>query len=728
MINLSPQEKIDIFKNLFRGRKDVFAMHWEKADCSAKGYTPVCLNEWKRGICYKLQRRKCKDCPHKKYVGLNEYYIDQHLRGNKVFGIYPLLDNNTSYFLVVDFDGKHWKKDIMKYYKKCKEYELPVYIERSRSGEGGHAWIFFNEKYPAYKSRDIGTNILRGAKIIDQFAKEDSFDRLFPSQDTLSGKGFGNLIALPLQGKARENENTVFLDPSNKLKPFNDQWEKLKFAKKISIKRLDKIYNKFNKDSKNVKVSNNSKSALNIIIDKQIFINKMYLPKILITFLREELNFANSDFLIKMRIGISTYGMEKYFKLIETKKDYYTIPRGFKNNLINFLNENSIKFNLENQRKKVKKVDYKSSCELYDYQKDAVNDLLIEENGILVASPGSGKTIMGIEIINRLGQPALILVHKKQIFNQWLERIENFLGIPKREIGQFCGNKKKIGKQVTVAMMQTLSRIENFDKEYGDNNFGTIIVDECHHIPAKTFRQVITQFNPYYLYGLTATPKRKNNDEKLIFIYIGKILHTIDRNNNEIESTKENKESDIKVTIKKTDINVPFKIKVDNFQVLSKIITFDSNRNKLVVDDITSEVDKNNKCLVLTERKEHVDVLSYYLKGKYELVILTGDLTEKQKRERIKQIDSSNFQILIATGQLIGEGTDFPNLNCLFLIYPFSFEGKLTQYIGRIQRGKNTKGRIYDYRDINIEYLEKFYKKREKYYNKNNFEIVNAQK
>ncbi len=726
MINLTPQEKIDIYKSFFRGRDDVFAVHWEKADGSASGYTPVCLNEWKSNICYKLQRQKCKDCPHQKYVGLNDYYIDQHLRGNKLYGIYPLLDTNSSYFLVADFDGKNWEKDILKYYKKCKDFKLPILIERSKSGKGGHAWMFFDDKYPAFKSRGIAVAILREAGVIDQFSKEDSFDRLFPNQDMLSGKGFGNLIALPLYGKARENNNTVFLDPENNLEIFKDQWATLQNTKKINYKDLEKIYKEFNSESdeKPKKTARRSTSSkLNITIDKHILIDKLGIPKALSTFLREELNFVNSDYLIKKRMGISTYGMEKYFKLIEAGESEYKIPRGFLKNLINFLNENNINFKLTDNRNKCKNIKFESSCKLYDYQKKAVNSLLIEENGILVSPPGSGKTIMGIEIITNLKQPTLILVHKRQIFNQWLERIENFLNIPKREIGQFCANKKKLGRRITVAMMQTLLKVEDFNKEYGENNFGLVLVDECHHIPAKTFRQVITKFNPYYIYGLTATPKRKNNDEKLIFIYLGAILHEVESNYHIPASSEINKnKSNTQIIIKNTKIDVPFKVKVDNFQILSKIITFDSERNKIIIGDIKKEIKGGNKCLVLTERKDHVEILNYYLKGEHEIITLTGDLTEKQKKERLKQINTGNFQVLIATGQLIGEGTDFPNLDCLFLVYPFSFEGKLTQYIGRIQRGKNSGGTIYDYRDIKIEYLEKFYKKREKYY-KANFEF-----
>ena len=294
------------------------------------------------------------------------------------------------------------------------------------------------------------------------------------------------------------------------------------------------------------------------------------------------------------------------------------------------------------------------------------------------------------------------------------------MNIPKREISQICSNKKVVGDKITVAMLQTMANAENFVKDLGLDKIGLVLVDECHHIPAKTFRKVITKLNPYYLYGFTATPKRKNNDEKLIYIYLGKILHTISNFTNQAKDDKFKLEKSIetKVIIKNTEIDVPFKVKIDNFQVLSKIIIFDPNRNKLIIDDIKKEADSGNKCLILTERKEHVEVLSYYLKGGYEIIILTGELNEKQKNEKLKQIEAGNFQIIIATGQLIGEGTDFPNLNCLFLVYPFALEGKLVQYIGRIQRGRDYSNTIYDYRDVKINYLEKFYKKREKYYKK----------
>jgi len=294
-----------------------------------------------------------------------------------------------------------------------------------------------------------------------------------------------------------------------------------------------------------------------------------------------------------------------------------------------------------------------------------------------------------------------------------LKELKDFLNIPKKDIGQFVSTKKKIGNKVTIAMVQTLKRLKNLDEL--TDKFGLIIVDECHHMPAKMFRSIITKLNPYYLYGFTATPERKNNDEKITYICLGEVLHTIDTNYNLSKNTKAKTE----VIVKETDLEIPFKIKTDTFQLLYKIISFDSVRNKRIIEDVKKEAENGLRCLVLTERKDHVEVLSHYLKKDYEIIQLTGDLTAKQRKEKIQQIYDGNFQILLATGQLIGEGTDFPNLDCLFLVYPFAFQGKLTQYIGRIQRGGQSSNKIYDYRDKKVEYLERLFKKRLKHYQKN---------
>ena len=319
------------------------------------------------------------------------------------------------------------------------------------------------------------------------------------------------------------------------------------------------------------------------------------------------------------------------------------------------------------------------------------------------------------------------MVHKKQIFNQWLERIESFLSIPKKEIGQLCATKKQIGKQVTVAMVQTLSRTDLKDI---CNKFGTVLVDECHHMPARMFRAVIKQFNPYYLYGLTATPERKFKDDRLTYVYLGEILSQIESNSVSTEpiGTKTNNRSvasRLKVIIRKTDFNLPFKITVSNSQLMLKMLTFDTARNSQICSNILIEARAGSKCLVLTERRDHADVLTAYLSKELETITLTGELTEKRKSEKLQQIDTGHFQVIIATGQLLGEGTDIGGLDSLFLVYPFSFHGKLTQYIGRITCDfpKGTKGKIYDYRDFKIGYLDRIFRRRKAYYDKNNFKV-----
>lgn len=719
-IDYSPQEKLRIYQDLFRGRDDVFAVRWENKDRTKKGYTPICVNEWKAGICLKLNRSRCKDCKDKKYTQLNDYYLTQHLKGIKTFGIYPLLSDNTSYFIAVDFDKKNWKKDIKNLAKLCNKYQLPVYFERSRSGNGAHAWFFFENNYPAEKSRSIILKLLEKAKIIDGLSMLGSYDRIFPNQDYLTGKEIGNLIVLPLQGQSRQQDNTIFIDPKNQ-KPIANQWEYLANVEKISNQTLDNLYKLLNKIEKKSKIK--YKDILPIAINEQIILPKDNLPPVFTSFLREHLNLANLEYLIKKRAGLGIYNIERYFNLIESDNENIKIPRGFLNQLISFLDKNEIKYQIIDKRNKFKPVKVRSNLKLKPYQQDAIKNLLLSENGILVAPPASGKTIIGIELIVKLKQPALIITHKKQIFSQWTERIESFLSIPKRKIGQICSNKKKIGNIITVAMVQTLNKSNISDKL--KDKIGLVIVDECHHMPAKMFRNVITKINPYYLYGLTATPDRKYKDEKLIFIYLGDILHIITEENLK-ETKSQSKNKKLGIIIRETNLDLPFEARMGNTDFWSKTLIYDSIRNKLIAEDIKAEVNQGSKCLILTERKEHAEILNQYLNSELETIVLTGNLTQKQRKEKIKQIETGNFQVLIATGQLLGEGTDFKNLNSLFLVYPFSFHGKLIQYIGRITRDLNPKipNKVYDYRDNKIEYLEKWFKNREKYY-KEKFELNN---
>ncbi|MDD4358758.1 MAG: DEAD/DEAH box helicase family protein [Candidatus Pacebacteria bacterium] len=696
MINFTPEQKIKLFASIFSGRSDVYALRWEKWDGNASGYFPVYKNKGK-----------------KEFAQLTEDVIEEHLRGYKTVGVYPLLLDNTSLFVAADFDGNGWIKSIKRLLKQCKKYNLPLYIERSRSGNGGHVWWFFESRYPAFKSRKIFLHLIKESKNMDDFEKEESFDRLFPNQDYHTGKGLGNLIALPLQGKSRKYNNSVFLDSDDNFEMVADQWKLLNSIERIPTKILDDLFERFSDDNPVKRKIIHNGDKIPITLSNYALIPKKYINKQIANFLTEELNFFNNEYAIKQKMGFSVYKTERFFKTVIKDDENILIPRGFIDKLVYYFNDNGIPYRIYDRRKRCDEARYKSSLKLFNYQKDALNAFKNAEQGILVAPPGSGKTIMALSLISERKQPALIITHRKQIYDQWLSRIEDFLQIPKRKIGQIGGNKKLVKTPLTVAMVQTLARMDNL-KEISEQ-FGLILVDECHHVPAKMFRETIVQLNPYYLYGLTATPVRKHNDEKLIFVYLGEIIHEIDKEF-KIKVVKNNK---FEIKINNTKLEFPYKVKAEDYQLLAKIISFDTKRNELIASDARKEVEKGRKCLILTERKEHVQMIATYFKKEFEVIDMTGDLTLKKKQEKIKQIELGHFEIIVATGQLLGEGTHFDDLDCLFLAYPFSFEGKLTQYIGRLLHGSEGRKIVYDYRDEKIEYLERMFKKRLKYYNKN---------
>ncbi len=713
-------EQVQLFMSLFKGRNDIYARRWEKNGKS--GYSPAYQLNWQEFMTFKAKGGKFSDFPNKTPLLLTTEVIQSHLSGIQTIGTYPLLTDNASYFIAADFDKENWVEESRSFMKVCDENGIPSYLERSRSGKGGHVWIFFDEKYPANKSRAIVFELIRRALRLSEFEKEVSFDRLFPNQDYHSNKGMGNLIALPLHGESIKAENTIFLHRKT-MEVIFDQWLYLKQIQKISVKDLDKLYKAFvigNNDLPAtytpLTTNQDISGELTIIIEATIKLQKVSLQPQLVKFLREKLNFFNTEYMVKEKMGISTYQTEKYFKLISESGEYVLLPRGFLSQLIVFCKDKNLSYRIIDKRKLKRAIKLNSKIKLFDYQQNAIREIADQEYGVIVAPPGAGKTVIGLELIAKKSQPALILVHRKQLLDQWIDRIQAFLGIPKKDIGQISGNKKTIGKEITVAMMQSLIKMQ--DKQKIVDAFGTIIIDECHHIPAKTFRELITQFNPYYLYGLTATPKRKYNDEKLIYYYIGEILTTINPDFAIKKSAQKKDKGNMVVEIHESSMSVPFDRKIDTFEVLSKILVYDSNRNMLITQDILRHVMGGKKILVLTERKEHVEVLELYLKSHCEVITLTGDDSVSKRTLKIEQLNLGHFQVLIATGQLIGEGLDLPVLDCLFLVYPFSFEGKLIQYIGRIQRSDNQKV-IVDYRDSNIIFFEKLFKKRNGYYKKN---------
>lgn len=363
VIMLSKDEKISLFRTLFRGRDDVFARRWQKYEGGVSGYTPAYKN-WKK-----------KD----EYEPLTDKHIENHLLGSVTLGVYPLLTDNTSYFAAIDFDGERWQEDVQRLLQVCGKYNIPVYVERSRSGNGGHMWCFFNNPYPAYKSRTIFLTLLRQAKQIDEFDKDDSFDRMFPNQDYLSGKGLGNLIALPLQGQSRKQGNTVFVDASNDYAAFGDQWDVLSRARRVTVDELDALYAQCTgiQESRPSRQRASKKSAIDITLRNSITIPKSSMSASLSNYLRNELNFLNADYIIKQRMGYNPYNIEKYFKTIQTVGDNVSVPRGFLPSLERFCREQGIAIRVTDERSDGKRVAYQLLCTLRDYQKKAVEALVM---------------------------------------------------------------------------------------------------------------------------------------------------------------------------------------------------------------------------------------------------------------------------------------------------------------------------------------------------------------
>ena len=361
--------KLNIFKSLFSGREDVFAIKWEKGIKS--GYMPAYKFDPYFYRSHKIKGGNFNDFPDKSYLPFNDEQIEKHLNGDHQAGIYPLLPDNTSWFIVADFDKENWIEECHIFINVCRQYEIPAFLERSRSGKGGHVWIFFDQPYPALKSRKIILSLLTQSCIISHFDKNSSFDRLFPNQDFLSGKGLGNLIALPLYKLTFDQGNSCFIDMET-LVPFNDQWQYLADIQRISIIKLDELYNKLIENRIEIPHEIHSSSTLSIKLNNALQIDRGTIPILLSNFIKEELNFINSEYIIKKKVGKNTHGIEQYFKFIEETSTSVNIPKGFTGRLLRFCKGNGIEFVFEDLRKKQTAVAYQFNAVLREHQVSAV--------------------------------------------------------------------------------------------------------------------------------------------------------------------------------------------------------------------------------------------------------------------------------------------------------------------------------------------------------------------
>jgi superfamily II DNA or RNA helicase len=740
-------DKIALFMSLFKGRSDVYAKKWQNKK-GQSGYSPVCLNEWVRGICNK-PKIKCSKCDQKSYLALNKTIVEKHLQGDIVIGIYPMTLDETCYFLAIDFDNEGWDKDISIVRNACTQFEIPVAVERSRSGNGGHVWFFFEDEISVSLARKFGTSLLTYSMEKRHEISFKSYDRLFPNQDTIPKGGFGNLIALPLQKSARREENTLFVD--KEFKPYKDQWKFLCDIQRLTEKELISFTTKFSKGNElgvliNEEVSvdkpwikktiklrpQDFPKTIEITKSGMLYVKKIGLTQKTLNILKRFAAFKNPDFYKSQAMRMPTYNKPRVISCSEEFKDFLALPRGCEDDINNLLRVYKVKSNLIDETNPGRVVNIEFNGVLRQEQQEAVDTLMEHDNGGLSATTAFGKTIAGAKLISLRKVNTLILVHRQQLLAQWVERLSQFLLIhetlpelPKKRgrkkqlnvIGRLGAGKNRLSSIVDVAIMQSLNTggiVKDCIK-----NYGMIIIDECHHVPAVSFEQILKNATAKYIYGLTATPYRHDGHHPIIFFYCGPIRFMVDAKK-QAEKRPFDHYLIPRFTSFKTGLNKN-KEELSIQEIKSELVS-DDIRNQLIIDDVVACYKKGRTSLVLTGRVAHVNSLSKILTKRIpDVISLTGGMGAKKTAEILKKISSISVKkpfVLVATGSFIGEGFDEPRLDTLFLAMPISWKGTLQQYAGRLHRlceGKKDV-QIYDYVDIHIRMLENMYGKRLKGY------------
>lgn len=739
--NYTKEEKIEIFMNYFRGRDDVYPyLSIDKQDPSKKYYIPKCKNEWNKSICYKTMHKKCKDCPYWVDAEINNLVIENHIFNNKTIGMYTMMPDETCYFLAFDFDDKQSnnqiKDDVLAFVKVCGEYNVPIAIERSRSGKGFHLWIFFEDKIKAITARKMGSLLLSKTMEIRDSLKIESFDRMFPNQDFLPKGGYGNLIVLPLQTEPSKYGNSVFVDRS--FMPYNDQYAYLSRIKKmteedvfdiiriLSSNTIDIGHQDFDKkeEVKNRK-KNNFKfpKKIDVLLSDMIYIDKVDLSASVKNSFRRLASFANPVFYMKQRNRMSVRDVPMVIDCSKEDEKYIKLPRGTLEYLTDLCNENNVLMNVKDIRNSGEKINVKFNGKLRDDQNDALKEMLKYETGILEAPTAFGKTVTCCKLIEERNVNTLIIVFSLQLVRQWEERLKFFLSID--DVGQIGGGKNKVTNKIDIASIKTIYNNGKFNDIV--KNYGMIIIDECHHSSAYTYESALNTVNAKYVYGVSATPEKENGHTPIIKMQCGNIRYKID-----LKEFNKNLNLSMKVYSRKLHLNFVDKNIIDySLNEIYGLITKDVIRNGKVIKDIEKEFNEGKNILVLTERIEHLEYLNERLsKLTNNIFIYRGGLGKKilKKYNELNSnlIQNNENKIIIATSSCIGEGFDDSSLEVLFLTMPISGINRIIQYTGRLHRTNDNKKEIivYDYIDDNFLQTRNMYLKRKKTYEKMGYEII----
>jgi len=742
------EQRISIFRSLFRGREDVYAIRWENAD-GRSGYMPKADRDWKSYLSATAEDRKKVDRLTRTYRPLTDDVVRAHLVGEHTAGIYPLLQDETCWLLAVDFDKKTWQQDATAFLEVCLELNVPAALERSRSGNGGHVWIFFERAIPATTARKLGCVILTRTMESRHQIGLDSYDRFFPNQDTMPKGGFGNLIALPLQKSPRANGNSVFID--SQFRPYPNQWEFLASVKRMPTDAVEAVVLEAQKrgDVIGVRISNVDDEDIDpwmlppskaraereipgpfparvqIVRSNLVYVEKDGLPPAMLNRLLRLAAFQNPEFYKAQAMRLPTFNKPRVIACGEDLANYIALPRGCIAEVVQLFETHHIKAVIDDKRFAGHPIDVKFSGQLRPAQLDAAAMIAEHDEGILCAPTAFGKTALAAWMIAARKVNTLVLVHRQQLLDQWHARLAMFLSLPAKSIGQVGGGKSERNGLVDVAIIQSThdkAGVKDFVAEYGQ-----VIVDECHHLSAFTFEQVMKQVKAKYVLGLTATPERKDGHHPIIYMQCGPIRYKLSARSMTAASSFEHE-----VIPRLTDFCLPPEQADTTIQELYAALVDDKTRNELIVSDLLRVIQDGCSPLLLTARTEHLKYFETALAGEVEnIFVLKGGMGKKQRgsiAEAIAAVPESAPRVILATGSYIGEGFDDARLDTLFLAMPISWKGTLQQYVGRLHRLHDAKRvvRVYDYVDSNVLMLARMYARRLKGYSSIGYRICNT--
>ncbi len=654
-----------------------------------------------------------------------------------VAGVYPMLLDESCFFLAVDFDKDGWFDDAGAFLETCHTMEVPAALERSRSGQGGHVWIFVDEAIPASLARKLGSCLLTETMTRRPEIGFASYDRFFPNQDTLPQGGFGNLIALPLQKTARERGNSVFIKPDSA--PYADQWAFLSSIPRIGRSFIESLVTDGerkgsilgvrlppdddgdvepwitpkNERSKPRRIKEDLPASLDLVLADQIYIAKNLLPPGLRNEFLRLAAFQNPEFYKAQAMRLPTFDKPRIIACAEDRPRHIGLPRGCLDEAMALMSELKIRPNLSDERQPGTALQVTFRGELRPEQAHAAAAMLSHDTGVLSATTAFGKTVIAAWMIAERRVSTLVLLHRRQLLDQWITRLSTFLGLREEEIGRIGGGRDRANGSLDVALIQSLYRKGQVDDRVG--SYGQMIVDECHHLPAYSFEQVARKARARYVIGLSATVTRKDGHHPIVMMQCGPIRYRVSAR---AQATVRPFEHSVIVRPTSFRGNETSGDRRIEFQNLCRELVDDDARNHLVCSDVLDAVSVGRSPLVLTERNDHLDRFVWLLREVVpHLIVLRGGMGVKQRQATAAQLAAvppNEGRVLLATGKYVGEGFDDPRLDTLMLTLPISWRGTIAQYVGRLHRLRDGKKevRVYDYADLDVPMLARMFERR----------------